>query len=247
MRSILEGQSSTNSWLELPRRMSTTTMQFARRRHAEFARTRGLFLSLMVQLCCNVLRVANWNTKRSNLVLRRPTWDLLSTPHQDGSLELLPSKRLQLASNLRRSRSSSCPGAPVCLSAPTSASAVQILLPDPGRRTDDVNVVQKSKQSFTSRSEACTATIARCCLRLNNRGIKGLPVHHLLLVTRAEHPRPRLPKCTLRGCRRKSLTKGTNFSPSTMSMRPRNIALLEIESYQKSSKFKLYHNFSITK
>ena len=42
---------------------------------------------------------------RSNLVLRRPTWDLLSTPRlRGGSLELLLSKRLQLgASNLRRS------------------------------------------------------------------------------------------------------------------------------------------------
>ena len=105
----------------------------------------GLFLSLLVQLCCNVLRVANWNTKDVHLVLRRPTWDLLSTRRlRGGSLELLLSKRLQLgASNLRCSRSSSCPGLQ------QMPLKQQVHLPDPGGRTDDVNVVQKGKQSFT--------------------------------------------------------------------------------------------------
>ena len=39
--SILVGQSSTNIWLALPRRMSTRAIQLARQRHTEFAQTRG--------------------------------------------------------------------------------------------------------------------------------------------------------------------------------------------------------------
>ena len=161
LRSILEGQSSTNSWLELPRRMSTTTMQFARRRHAEFARTRG---PVLVPFGATVMqRTAGGqlvHQGRSNLVLRPPTWDLLFTPRlRGGSLELLPSKRLQLgASNLRRSKSSSCPGAPVCLSAPTNASAAASTPPRPWMAHRRCKCrPKKANNRSPSRSEACTA------------------------------------------------------------------------------------------
>ena len=77
----------------------------------------------------------------------------ISSPHHGFGVSHPSSSRQYVCNwglgNLRCSRSSSCLDAPACLSAPTSPLQQQIHSPDPGRRTDDVNIVRKGKQSFT--------------------------------------------------------------------------------------------------
>ena len=153
-------RSSTNNWLAFLHRMSTTTMQFARRRHAEFARTR-----------CNCGPTGTPKTFKPHL----ETSNVGSPLHTTASgwfTRTLAFKIFVL---------------PWCLSAPTNASKTTSTPPRPAQTMQMSS--EKALNRSPSKSETCTVTIARCCLRLTTSALKGLLVH-FLLGTRAEHPRP---------------------------------------------------------
>ena len=119
----------------------------------------------------------------------------LHTTASGCSLELLLSKRLQLgASNLLRSRSSSCPGVLVCLSAPTNASGATSTPPRPW-------TAHRRRKCRPKRQTIVHLQGAKLEHRFSCGASKGLLARHLLFGTRAEHPRPQSSQRYVEGCR----------------------------------------------